>query len=67
MFELRDKLEIKKDVVDRSEIFIIDDFYKKPDEVVNYLLGIQPPLRRGGGYNGNEEKKPKKSFAEFKF
>ena len=51
MFNIRDNVEIKKEIVDQSEIFIIDDFYKEPDSIVNYLLSTEPPLRRGGGYN----------------
>ena len=39
MFELNDNLEIKKQFFEGSIIYIIDDFYKYPQEVDDYLFG----------------------------
>ena len=39
MFELNDNLEIKKEIFRGSIIYTIDDFYKYPLEVENYLFG----------------------------
>ena len=39
MFELNDNLEIKKELFQGSIIYTIDDFYKYPQEIENYLFG----------------------------
>ena len=39
MFELNDNLEIKKELFEGSIIYTIDDFYKYPQEVDDYLFG----------------------------
>ena len=39
MFELNDNLEIKKELFQGSIIYTIDDFYKYPQEVDDYLFG----------------------------
>ena len=39
MFELNDNLEVKKELFRGTTIYTIDDFYKNPQEVENYLFG----------------------------
>ena len=39
MFELNENLEIKKEIFEGTVIYTIDDFYKNPKEVENYLFG----------------------------
>ena len=39
MFELNDNLEVKKELFEGTVIYTIDDFYKNPLEVENYLFG----------------------------
>ena len=39
MFELNDNLEVKKELFEGTIIYTIDDFYKYPQEVKNYLFG----------------------------
>ena len=39
MFELNDNLEIKKELFRGTIIYTIDDFYKHPQEIENYLFG----------------------------
>ncbi len=39
MFELNENLEIKKELFQGTVIYTIDDFYKNPKEVENYLFG----------------------------
>ena len=38
MFELNPDLKIKEEILLESKIFIIDNFYKNPDEVYDFLL-----------------------------
>ena len=44
MFELNPNLEIKKEVLLESKIFIVDNFYKNPDEVYDFLFNRDVPL-----------------------
>ena len=44
MFELNPDLEIKEEILLESKIFIIDNFYKNPDEVYNFLFNRDVPL-----------------------
>ena len=46
MFELSDNLDIKKEVFSDSVIYIIDNFYKNPDEVSDYLFKEPAPLHK---------------------
>ena len=39
MFELNENLQIKKELFEGTVIYTIDDFYKNPEEVENYLFG----------------------------
>ena len=39
MFELNENLKIKKELFEGTVIYTIDDFYKNPKEVENYLFG----------------------------
>ena len=41
MFELNENLKIKKELFEGTVIYTIDDFYKNPKEVENYLFGNQ--------------------------
>ena len=38
MFEINPKIEIKKEYLDETTIFLIDDFYEKPEEVFSFLF-----------------------------
>ena len=44
MFELNPDLEIKEEILLESKIFIIDNFYKNPDEVYDFLFNRYVPL-----------------------
>ena len=44
MFELNPDLEIKEEILLESKIFIIDNFYKNPDEVYDFLFNRDVPL-----------------------
>ena len=44
MFEINPKIEIKKEYLDETTIFLIDDFYEKPDEVFSFLDRENIPL-----------------------
>ena len=37
MFELNENLKIEKEIFQETVIYTIDDFYKNPKEVENYL------------------------------
>ena len=55
MFEINKNLDINTKDVEGSTVYIIDNFYKNPDEVVNLLQRIKPPLWKKGetpSYNG---------------
>jgi hypothetical protein len=55
MFEISNNLEIDIQVLDKSNFYIIDNFYKDPDEVVKYFLQFIPPLwkeHETPSYNG---------------
>ena len=39
MFELNENLKIKKELFEGTVIYTIDDFYKNPKEIENYLFG----------------------------
>ncbi len=41
MFELNEDIEIKKYLIENSYIYIIDDFYKNPDENLNFILQFE--------------------------
>ena len=44
MFELNPNLEIKEEILLGSKIFTIDNFYKNPDEVYDFLFNREVPL-----------------------
>ena len=44
MFELNPNLEVKKEILLESKIFIVDNFYKNPDEVYDFLFKRDVPL-----------------------
>ena len=44
MFELNPDLEVKEEILLGSKIFIIDNFYKNPDEVYDFLFNREVPL-----------------------
>ena len=46
MFELNDNLEIKKELFFESIIYTIDNFYKHPHDIKNYLFGEPAPLHK---------------------
>ena len=39
MFELNENLKIKKELFEGTAVYTIDDFYKNPKEIENYLFG----------------------------
>jgi len=41
MFELNKDIKIKKYLIENSYIYIIDDFYKNPDENLNFILQFE--------------------------
>jgi len=43
MFEFNRDSEVKKRIIEGSAVYTIDNFYKNPDEIVEYLQSI-PPL-----------------------
>ena len=55
MFELNPDLKIKEEILLGSKIFIIDNFYKNPDEVYDFLFNREVPLwknKERPSYNG---------------
>ena len=55
MFELNENLEVKEDHLLGSKIFTIDNFYKNPEEVSDYLFNREVPLwkiEESPSYNG---------------
>ena len=46
MFELNDNLEIKKEIFFESIIYTIDNFYKHPHDIKNYLFSEPAPLHK---------------------
>ena len=46
MFELNENLHINTEIFEGSKIFIIDNFYKHPDEISNYLFKEPAPLHK---------------------
>ena len=44
MFEINPKIEVKKEELLGTTIFVIEDFYEKPDEVFNLLFNREIPL-----------------------
>ena len=44
MFELNPDLKIKEEILLGSKIFIIDNFYKNPDEIYDFLFNREVPL-----------------------
>ena len=44
MFELNPDLKIKEEILLGSKIFTIDNFYKNPDEVYDFLFNREVPL-----------------------
>ena len=71
MFELNDNLEIKEELFQWSIIYTIDNFYRDPQRIENYLFRDIPnlPLHKGNdnpSYNGTyfEDRRhpPRESF-----
>tara|TARA_B100001057_G_scaffold326992_1_gene327284 strand:- start:363 stop:1019 length:657 start_codon:yes stop_codon:yes gene_type:complete len=55
MFELSDNLKVDTEVFQGSKIFTINNFYKNPDKISNYLFQNPAPLHRqydNPTYNG---------------
>lgn len=55
MFELNENLEVKEDNLLGSKIFTIDNFYKNPEEVSDYIFNREVPLWKidqSPSYNG---------------
>lgn len=46
MFELSDNLNIKEELFFDTIIYTIDDFYKYPDDIYNYLFSKPAPLHK---------------------
>ena len=46
MFELNDNIRIKKHLVEGSVLYVIDDFYKNPGEIVSFLLQNEPEFHK---------------------
>ena len=55
MFEVNENLEVKVDYLLGSKIFTIDNFYKDPEEVSDYLFNREVPLwkiKESPSFNG---------------
>ena len=55
MFEVNENLEVKVDYLMGSKIFTIDNFYKDPEEVSDYLFNREVPLwkiKESPSFNG---------------
>ena len=55
MFELSDNLEVDTEIFQGSKIFTIDNFYKDPDKIFDYLFQNPAPLHKqhdNPTYNG---------------
>ena len=55
MFELNKDLEVKEDSLLGSKIYTVDNFYKDPEEVSDYLFNRKVPLwknKERPSYNG---------------
>ena len=55
MVELNDDLEVKEEILRGSKIYTIDNFYKDPDSLVEYLISNKPSLWKQNekpSYNG---------------
>lgn len=46
MFKLNDNIIINKSLIEDSFIYTIDNFYKNPEEIVNFLLKIEPDFHK---------------------
>jgi hypothetical protein len=46
MFQLNDNLEIKKYYIENSPIFVVDNFYKNPNKILNLFLKIPPKIHK---------------------
>ena len=74
MFELNDNLEVKEELFDGSIIYVIDNFYRNPQKIENYLFEdvSASPLHKGHQqptYNGiyfEDRRKPPKENLELK-
>ena len=44
MFEINKNAEVRAEQFFHSNLYVIDDFYLNPDEVVEYITKTQPPL-----------------------
>ena len=51
MFELNEDLEVKKYHIQNSSIFVIDNFYKNPDKILNLFLSVPPKIHKKNGQN----------------
>ena len=50
MFELNDNIEVKESLFKCSSIYTIDNFYKNPDKIVNFLLEKIPDFHNKNEY-----------------
>ena len=46
MFELNDNITIKEYLVEDSPVYTIDNFYKNPEEIVDFLLENEPEFHK---------------------
>ena len=58
MFEFNRDSEVKKRIIEGSAVYTIDNFYKNPDEIVEYLQSIPPPVWK-------QEEQPSNNQIEF--
>ena len=50
MFELNDNITVQEFLVENSPVYIIDNFYKNPEEIVNFLLETEPEFHKIDDY-----------------
>jgi hypothetical protein len=46
MFEINENLEIKREVFSDSLIYTIDNFYKNPEKILNFLIKTKAPIHK---------------------
>lgn len=50
MFELNDNIAIKEYLIEDSLVYIVDNFYKNPKEIVDFLLDNKPEFHKINEY-----------------
>lgn len=71
IFETNNLANIQVEVFDNSKIYVMDNFYKHPEELLNHLLYVREPLLWKGeetpSYNGSHFLDLRHSFDSYEF